>query len=91
MSNQPVVIENQTKTFYTVVINEKLFVCKFKADENTVKISDGKSVYTNVKKPAEYNNLERAKEAAELCGGTIRKHTIHLLATVTIEEVIVNE
>jgi hypothetical protein len=91
MSNQPVVVENQTKTFYTVVINEKLFVCRFKADENSVKISDGKSAYVGVKKPVEFSKLETAKKAAGLCGGTIRKHTIHLLATETIEEVNANE
>jgi hypothetical protein len=91
MNTKPVVIENETKTFYTVVINHDLFVCRYKADENSVKISNGKSAYSNVKKPAEFINLEKAKKAAGLCGGTIKKHTIHLLATETIEEVNANE
>jgi hypothetical protein len=91
MSNQPVVVENQTKIFYTVSINEKFFVCGYNADENTVRISDGKSIYSNFKKPAEFSNLEKAERAAGLCGGTIRKHTIHLLATETIEEVNASE
>jgi hypothetical protein len=91
MSNQPVVVENKTKVFYTVLVNEKLFVCGYNTDENTVRVSDGKSIYSNYKKPAEFSNLNRAKEAAELCAGTIRQHTIHLLATETIEEVNANE
>lgn len=91
MSNQPVVIENETKVFYTVHVNEVLFVTQYNARERYVKVSDGKTNYYNQKNPLEFEKLEHAKKAAELCGGMIKKHIIHTLATETIEEVNINE
>ena len=91
MSNQPVVIKNETNVFYTVHVNDILFVTRFNDNERYVKISDGKTNYRDQRYPVEFEKLERAKTAAQLCDGKIKKHSIHILATETIEEVNINE